>query len=137
MPVDVHDVSEIVPAWPFAVADEPLNAAVPKSASGNGRHDLRPHRDGASAIHSADEMSSWSGLACVLKVAPVVTSVIASVTRPVLSETSAEIVSPADTCIVIGIDAAGSSSYQTEYTGRPLMQSDSVPICSSPLSLPA
>ncbi len=60
-----------------------------------------------------------------------------SVTTAALTDTSAEIVSPAETSIVIGIDAAGSSSYQTEYTGWPFLQSDSVPICSSPPSLPA
>ena len=55
-----HSGSEIVPVWPsVVVADDEVKLTVPKSVSGSGVHcETEPsHADGASAIHSALEMS--------------------------------------------------------------------------------
>ena len=50
--------SEIVPVWPFAVAVALVKSTVPKSDSGSGVQLPEPsHCDGASAIHSALEVS--------------------------------------------------------------------------------
>jgi hypothetical protein len=52
--------------------------------------------------------------------------------------TFAEILLPGKTLSLTGTDAAGTSSYQTPYVARPLaVQSDSVPICSSPCEVSA
>ena len=50
--------SPIGPEWPEPVADAPVNATVPKFASGSGRQPPRPpHDEGDSAIHSAEDVS--------------------------------------------------------------------------------
>ncbi len=52
--------------------------------------------------------------------------------------TFAEILLPGETLSFTGTDASGTSSYQTPYVARPLaVQSDSVPICSSPCDVSA
>jgi hypothetical protein len=48
--------SEIVPVCDPAVADSDVKVVAPKLASGRARQ-RRTHRDGASAIHSAEERS--------------------------------------------------------------------------------
>src|SRR5689334_2863407 len=79
MDVELQLASEIVPTCPFAVVVEPLNCTVPKFASCSGRQRLPKHCAGASAIHSADDVSRREGVRVVVNVWPVVTSSSASV----------------------------------------------------------
>ena len=71
--------------WPFAVAEALVKATEPKPASGSTRQFCRvvprvAHCAGASAIHSADEVSSEVAVRVFVKVEPVVASVSVSVT---------------------------------------------------------
>jgi hypothetical protein len=130
-------VSEITLVRPFAVAEAFENETVPKLASGSTRQferlvPLAAHCAGASAIHSADEVSSALGVRVLVNVAPVVASASVRVTWLPATLTSALTVSPGEIVIGMATDAAGISSYQAEYLGVPATQSELVPICSSP-----
>jgi hypothetical protein len=54
--------SEIVPGWLLPIVAALLNETVPKFASATGRHEfVEVQRDGASAIHSAEDRSgAWT-----------------------------------------------------------------------------
>ena len=69
------------------------------------------HRDGASAIHSADDVSRTEGVDCVVNVWPFVSSVTVSVAVVPSTLTSAEIVSPGATSTGTRTDTSGSTSY--------------------------
>ena len=131
-----HTGSEIVPAWPFAVAFATTNVTPPKFASGSTVH--RPmgvQAAGASATHSADD-TSGVGDAMVRRFWNVfffcVTFVMRIVTLVLETATLAAIPSPAFIGSLIVTGAAGTSSYQTEYVTRPLAEQFAwVPTCSS------
>src|SRR4051794_23283752 len=125
--------SEIGPVWPSAVAGASLNAIFPKSASGSvWQLSSEPWQaEGASAIHSADEVSGLSISSVLLKLLPVVLLVISIETWLPSTPTVVETVSPGLTSRSVVTGASGTSSYQVVYSGEPLLQSTSVPACSS------
>src|SRR6201999_170356 len=126
-----------VPVWPLPVAVEPVNDAVPKSASDTGWQlpAAAPpwHTDGASAIHSADEVSGESIWRVLLKLLPVVWAVSAIATWSPFTPTEADMWSPGLTSRSTLTGAAGTSSYHALYSGEPPEQSTAVPVCSSAL----
>ena len=107
----------MVPVWPsVVVALAPLNCAVPKSASGSGvQLDRSPlHVEGASAIHSALEVSGsliWKVLSndppVVVFDSDMVTLVPSTVTLPVMW-------SPACTAMSTFTGGEGTISYQAK-----------------------
>ena len=64
--VHVQAGSEIVPVWPFPVAEDAEKRAVPKFASGSTlqREPRESHCAGASAIHSAEVRSGAATVTC-------------------------------------------------------------------------
>ena len=114
-----------------------MKETVPKSASDTGWQlpaAASPWQtDGASAIHSAEEVSGESIWSVRLKLLPVVRSVSAIDTWSPSTPTEAEMWSPGWTSRPTFTGAAGTSSYHALYSGDPLEQSTSVPVCSSAL----
>jgi hypothetical protein len=78
-----------------------------------GLHQQR-HRDGASAIHSAEETVGLLIVSCLLNEACRVRSLIETVTVSPLTATCALSRSPGWTVMLTGTWAAGTSSYQAE-----------------------
>ena len=134
----VQAVFEIAPVCPLAMAEALVNVTVPKLASGRTRQferevPLEAHCAGASAIHSADEVSSEVAVTVFVNVEPLVASARVRVTWVPATVTSAFIVSPGEIVIGMAIDGAGINSYQAAYFGVPETQSEFVPICSRPV----
>src|SRR4051794_30288799 len=75
----------------------------------------------------------WSVLS---KLLPVVLLVIAIETWSPSTPTVVETVSPGLTSRSVVTGASGTSSYQVVYSGEPLLQSASVPACSSACDCP-
>src|SRR5262249_46930622 len=109
-----HAASEIVPVWPPAVADAAEKTTLPKFASGCVRHEARPRvqSDGASAIHSAELVSTALAVTCLEAEVPCVTFWSAKSTVVPVTVTEALTVSPGETATDSGTEAAGSTSYQ-------------------------
>src|ERR1700692_878105 len=108
------------PVWPWAVAVAPQKEARPKFASCSVWQPLEAgHTEGASMIHSAEEVSTRVALRELEKCAPVERSRMRSVTRRPCTVADAETVSPglARSGTVTG--GAGSTSNHVEYTARP------------------
>src|SRR5262249_9448511 len=105
--LDVQLASVSVPGCALPIAA--LFATVPKLVSGTGRQ--RPdveQSDGASAIHSADAVSSsWAGVITLEKRVCRVRSFSENVSFGPFTSTAALIVSPAFTTSGIRTDAAG------------------------------
>ena len=135
MRVAVQAESDTVPAWPLAEVAEALeNRTVPKSVRASTLVPPGVTAEGASATHSADEMSGEAMVRVLVNDLPVVSFVSRSVTDVPLTFTDAEMRSPAETASGTLTEAAGTSSYQAEYRTVPSAeQSASVPVCSSPL----
>ena len=92
-----------------------LNATVPKSASGSvrQRNPRAVARDGASAIHSADDTSGAAMTSRFVNEVLRVRFFSCTVTSVPLTVTFAEIRLPGKIFSLTGTDAAGTSSYQT------------------------
>src|SRR6476646_2696182 len=107
----------IEPVRPPAEALAPVNVTLPKSARDrmwqSWVEDDR-HRDGASAIHSAEETVGLLICSCLLNVACRVRLLSETVTVGPLTATCALSRSPGRTVMVTGTWAAGTSSYQAE-----------------------
>lgn len=114
-----------------------MNVTVPKSVKGNWVQ--RPealHPDGASATHSAVEVSGFDMLIVFVNFVFRVRFLIWTVTEVPLTFTDAPITLPGKTLNLIGTLAAGTSSYHMEYVALPEgVQSAEVPICSSACEL--
>ena len=128
----------IVPVWPsIVVANAFVNFTVPKSVKGSWMQ--RPdavHADGASATHSADEVSGVDMLSVFVNFVLRVRFLICTVTEVPVTFTEALITLPGKTLNLIGTLAAGTSSYHMEYVALPAaLQSAEVPICSSACEL--
>ena len=109
-----------------------LKVTVPKSARGAIWQLEAVQSDGASAIHSAEPVSTRGAVSVRANAVPRVRSAIRRRTRCPLTVTLAEMRSPGRTVIRIVRDGAGTSSSQAIDRSRPLVvQSASVPICSS------
>src|ERR1700727_931236 len=137
--VVLHRELEIEPVLPVVLnARAAVNVAEPKFASGSTRQNDDPrHSDGASTIQSADETSTLGTV--TVRVNDLSRGRSCSETGTVLAMTftAALLVSPGLTFIRIVCDGAGTSSYQTLATILPCaLQSVSLPICSSALTLP-
>src|ERR1700722_3795037 len=107
----------IEPVRPPADALASVNVTLPKSASERMWQswlDDERHRDGASAIHSAEETVGLLICSCLLNVVCRVRSLIETVTVSSLTATCALSRSPGSTVMFTGTSAAGTSSYQTE-----------------------
>jgi len=120
--------------WPLVVvASAFVNPTLPKFVRVTVRQRPYPsHADGASAIHSA-EVTSGEGMESVFVNDVLrVRFLIVSVTFVPPTMTDAQSLLPGVTLSLTGTDAAGTSSYHTEYEALPYAsQSVSVPICSS------
>src|ERR1700722_4258879 len=105
----------IEPVRPPADALASVNVTLPKSASErmwqSWVEDER-HRDGASAIHSAEETVGLLICSCLLNVVCRVRSLRETVTVSPLTATCAVSRSPGWTVIFTSTSAAGTSSYQ-------------------------
>jgi len=110
-----------------------VNVTVPKFVKGNWVQ--RPdavHADGASATHSAVEVSGFDMPSVFVNFVFRVRFLIWTVTELPLTFTDALITLPGKTLNLIGTLAAGTSSYHMEYVALPeAVQSAEVPICSS------
>jgi hypothetical protein len=131
-------LSVTVPVWPsVVVADAFVNFTVPKSVKGSciQRPDVS-HADGASATHSADEVSGVDMRSVFVNFVLRVRFLICKVTEVPVTFTDALITLPGKTLNLIGTLAAGTSSYHMEYVALPVaVQSAEVPICSSACEL--
>ena len=100
---------------PPAVAEAFVNLTLPKSESVTVRQaPSAEHSDGASATHSADEVSGAAMRLTFVTDLPVVTSVTCIVTFVPATVTVAVIVSPGSIVSGIVMLGAGTSSYQAE-----------------------
>ena len=105
--------SEIGPVWPFAVAVAFVKSTVPKSDSGSGVQLPEPsHWDGASAIHSALEVSGLGDATVFENDCPVVSSFSENEVLEPLTLTLAVMWSPGWIVRLSWTGAAGTSSYQ-------------------------
>jgi hypothetical protein len=131
-------LSVIVPMWPsVVVADALVNFTVPKSVKGSWTQRLDVlHAEGASATHSADEVSGADMSSVFVNFVLRVRFLICKVTEVPVTFTDALITLPGKTLNLIGTLAAGTSSYHIEYVALPVaVQSAEVPICSSACEL--
>ncbi len=102
----------MVPVWPFAVAEAFVKSTAPKSDSGSGVQLPEPsHCDGASAIHSALEVSGPFACSVFVNDCPVVLSVSENAMFEPLTPTLAEMWSPGWIERLSWTGAAGTSSY--------------------------
>jgi hypothetical protein len=101
--------------WPPPVAVAFVKRTLPKSVSDTVRHAPEVvHSDGASAIHSADDVSGVAIRRTFVTTVFRVTLRTCIVTVCPLTLTDAEIVSPGRTVSPIFTAAAGTSSYQAQ-----------------------
>ncbi len=101
------------PVWPSAVAVAPEKLAVPKSASESvWQPPPESQTEGASAIHSALEVSALGTSTVLVLVLPVVWSVRESANVEPLTFTFADILSPGWTAMPSLTWPAGTISYQ-------------------------
>ncbi len=113
--VAVQAESEMVPVWPAVeVAAARLKLTVPKSVSGRTAVPPGVRVEGASAIHSAEEMSGAAILSVFVKLLPVVAFFSETVTAVPFTLTDAEMRSPAWIFRATFTEPAGRSSYQAE-----------------------
>ena len=98
--------------WPFAVAVAFEKSTVPKSDSGSGVQLPEPsHCDGASAIHSALEVSGLGDATVFVNDCPVVSSFSENEVFEPLTPTLAEMWSPGWIVRLSWTGAEGTSSY--------------------------
>ncbi len=105
----------MVPVWPeVEVAAALLKLTVPKSVSGRTAVPPGVSVEGASAIHSAEEMSGAAILSVLVKLLPVVAFFSDTVTAVPFTLTEAEMRSPAWILRGTFTEPARRSSYQAE-----------------------
>lgn len=117
-----------------ALAHACVNVTRAKSASGNGVQSGVKHAAGASAIHSAEPVSTDEARSVVANDAPVDRFRSSTCTASPRRLRRADTRSPGSMTMGMSIGAARTSSYQAECDGNALLeQSADVPICSSAL----